>query len=284
VRYGFFPGCAYKTAAGYRESVEALNRALAIQLVEIPDWNCCGATAVFSINSSVALVLSGRLLALADLHGFDEIITVCNACYTTLRKAIHMMEHHPELITEINKHLKTETLQLKRLLPVRHYLDVLANDIPEMRWRKVKQSKSDSDLRVAAYYGCQLTRPWKDQGQPERPDVLEQFLERLGVTVIEHSAKTLCCGASHMIPYAKDCAPLVSRIIREVRKKNGNIIATICPMCQFNLDAGQGRLNIPGTPVAFFTQIVGLALGIDSKDLGIDKLLVPMYKISDNKE
>jgi heterodisulfide reductase subunit B2 len=278
VKYGFFPGCAYQTAAGYKESVDAVNRALGIELVEIKDWNCCGATAAVSVNAGHASHLCARLFALAEAQGFDEIVTVCNACYAALQKACHKIIEAPGLLAQSNERLEKENIRLHRILPVRHYLDVLIEDILPDQWPKKKKTPA-FDRPVAAYYGCQLTRPYGDLSQAQRPDRLEALLRHAGLTVVEHSAKTLCCGASHMIAYAAECHPLISRIMMEIAAKGGAVVATICPMCQFNLDDGQSRLNAPKLPVTYFTQMIGLALGIDSKQLGLGKLLTP-FRIS----
>jgi heterodisulfide reductase subunit B len=134
-------------------------------------------------------------------------------------------------------------------------------------------------MSVAGYYGCQLNRPWNDLGDAQHPTILENFLYRLGFTPIEHSAKTICCGASHTVAYAKDCRTLIGRIIGETQKKGAHMITTVCPLCQFNLDAGQSGLKLPPMPVPYISQLAGLALGLDPSRLGFDKLLVPMTGI-----
>ena len=268
MRYGFFPGCAYKTAAGYKESVDALNHALGIEFVEIGDWNCCGATAFFSLDETDALTLPARIFALAEKQGLKEIVTVCNACYTTLRKAKKILEDSPDKRKKVNARLAGEYLAIDRLPNVRHYLETLFNDLPDEKWPKERHG-----MKVGAYYGCQFSRPWGDIDRPERPVMLDGFLEKLGFTAIQHSAGTLCCGASHAVAYTKECAPLISRIIREIRAKGGEAVATICPLCQFNLDSGKMKGREKPIPVLFFTQLAGLALGIAPERLGLDKLL-----------
>ena len=260
------------------ESVDSLNQALGIELVEISEWNCCGATAFFSINKFKAMALAGRIFALAQALGFSEIVTVCNACYTTLRKANQILIDHPEDLALINNRLKEEGLVIQGPLTVRHYLDVLVNDVSKEVWAQ-NRSEELSNFSVAGYYGCQLTRPWCDLDDPERPVILERFIRRLGFAPVEHSAKTLCCGASHTVAYEKDCRPLISRIIREVHTKGANLVTAVCPLCQFNPDAGQHGLGLPLVPVPYFTQLAGLALGLKPRDLGLKKLIVPMHGV-----
>lgn len=275
MKYGFFPGCAYHSAAGYKQSVEAVNRSLGIELTEISDWNCCGATVFLAVDEFKAVALAGRNFALAQSHGFSEIITGCNACYTTLRKADRILISEPRYLDRINSRLLREGLHIDGSVKIRHYLEVLANDIPFDVWAKNRPAKR-KNISVAAYYGCQLTRPWGDLDHPERPQILERFIERLGFRPVEHSAPTLCCGASHAVPYKRECRPLVSRIIQEVKTKGADVVTTICPLCQFNLDGGQQGDDIPQVPVPYFSQLAGLALGLEPESLGLDKLLVPM--------
>jgi heterodisulfide reductase subunit B len=272
--YGFFPGCAYTTAAGYRESVEAVNRRLGIELIEIADWNCCGATSVFSLNQDDALILTGRLFALAEAQGQEQILTVCNACYTTMRKASQMLEQSPPDLARVNAGLSREGLTLSRLLPVRHYLEILYEDVPAEVW-SAGRPDNIGRIKVAAYYGCQLTRPWADLDHAERPALLDRFFHRLGFQAVDHSARTLCCGASHALPYEKDCRPMIRRIVEEARRRGAHFISTLCPLCQFNLDSLQKPAEAPPIPVPYFSQLAGLALGIPPQHLGFGKLLIP---------
>jgi len=281
MRYGFFPGCSYKSEAGYAESVAAVNQELGIELTELSDWNCCGATAMFSLNETEALAINARLFALANSQGFDQIVTTCNACYTTLKKAKHIFESNPEAIAPINTQLSHEGLSVENLCSVRHYLDVLHNDVAADVWSQ-RASTFNSEFKVAAYYGCQLTRPWADLDQPERPTILDEFITRIGFKTVDHSAKTLCCGASHFFPYEHECGRLIKRIIGEVVRKGAQMITTVCPLCQFNLDSMQAKTSMPSVPVSYFTQLAGLALGFTPRELGMQKLLVPWQQLFDH--
>jgi heterodisulfide reductase subunit B len=273
--YGFYPGCTYETEAVYRESVEAVNQVIGLDLKTIDDWNCCGATSVFSLDQTDGLVLTGRIFALANQQGLDNIVTNCNACYTTLRKAFKLFHEDSELLAEINERLSGQGLTISSLLPVRHLLDVYYNDIDEAAWSQ-NRPKNLNKIKIAAYYGCQITRPWADIDNPEQPTIMERFLKRLGYETIDHSARTLCCGASHVIAYEDDCQKLNERIIKEIKRKGGQIVSTVCPLCQMNLDAAQNKLRGAPVPVPYFTQLAGLALGIDPDKLGLKKLLVSM--------
>ncbi len=273
--YGFFPGCAYQAAAGYQESVDAVCHLLGIELQEIENWNCCGATATFSRSQPEALVLTGRLFALAESQGLGEIVTVCNACYSTLKKAAKMLDRHPELLEETNRVLAAEGLRLKRPLPVKHLLEIMLRDREKLAWPP-GPCQLPEVVKVAAYYGCQLTRPWQDVPQALRPDTLEKLLAAAGLEAVDHSARTLCCGASHAVAYSGQCRALIDRIVNEIKAKGANLVTTVCPLCQFNLDQGQQGRGKDKVPVTYFTQVLGLAFGLPPATLGLRKLLVPL--------
>ncbi len=275
MKYGFYPGCSYKSEAGYKESVEAVCRAIGVDLRELPDLNCCGATSMISMSADDAHRLTARVFALACGKGFDAVVTTCNACYTALRKTRKILEANPGLRTEINQQLASEGLAVTHLPKVRHLLEVFYQDVDGAAWIG-KAPAGIADVPVAAYYGCQLTRPWGDLDHPERPQMLDVFIKRLGYTVVDHSARTLCCGASHFFPYQDQCRFLVEKIIGEARRKGAHMITTLCPLCQLNLDAGQETRKGPPMPIPYFTQLAGLALGISPDKLGLNKLLIPM--------
>jgi heterodisulfide reductase subunit B2 len=278
MRYGFFPGCTYKGSAGYKESTEAVSRILETELVEIDGWNCCGATSYWSLEDLPALVLPARIMALAEKQGFKEVVNVCNACYSTLRKAQDKLAGDDRLMAQVNEALAEESLTYTGGTKVRHYMEVLVNDLEPREIQK--HVKVDlKELTVAPYYGCQLNRPWGDMDDLQHPVMMDRLIETLGAGVAgNYSAKTLCCGAGHMMPYEKNCLPQVTRIISDALAKGARAISTVCPLCQFNVDASQSGIDLPRVPVLFFTQLLGLAFGLGEKDLKLKKLLVPFKK------
>jgi heterodisulfide reductase subunit B len=279
MKYSFFPGCAYHSSAGYKESVDAVCSLLDINLVEISDWNCCGATIFMGTDSIKGYTLCGRIIAIAQLSGSKEIITGCNACYTTLRKAVEIFSKDKKILNIVNKNLSEQNLEIKGNIKIRHLLEIFINDIDE-NIIKSKTTDRYTDTIVAGYYGCQFTRPWGDIDDVENPGMLEKFIKIFKFTPVEHSAKTLCCGASLAVSYADDSSKLISKIIRGIKAKKGELIITICPLCQFNMDSGQKRdPNSQKLPVLFFTQLAGIALGLSEKDLGLNKLLTPIKNL-----
>lgn len=269
----FYPGCSFATSAGYKESTEAVCRQLGIELHQIPDWNCCGATVMFGENKLRALALAARHFALVQTMGFEDLVTGCNACYATLRKAARLLSEDQELFQKTQAVLHDLGLELDRIPKIRHLLEVLVEAMPDSSSDKYKT------LAVGAYYGCQLTRPHQDLDKGNYPEILEHFLSRIGFLVKEHSASTQCCGASHAVIYKNECQGLSHRIIREIENKGAQVITTVCPLCQFNLDQAQNQNNGPGLPVTYFTQLAGLALGLAPAELGLNKLLVAADKV-----
>src|SRR5271157_4856493 len=279
MRYAFYPGCASEhMALAYTQSVKAVAEYLGIELVDIPDWNCCGATEYLALNRLAHYALTARNLALVT-PGIEQIIASCSACYFNLRRTDSNMQEHPELYTAVNAALAAGDLYyIPGTLKIRHILDVFINDIGLETIKSSVVNRLDN-LRVAPYYGCLLSRPKGGFDHPEHPMSMDQLLSALGSTVIDCTMKANCCGG-HM-PHIKAVTAyeLLRRILGDAQKKRANIIAVLCPVCQMNLDAYQEDVNKHfntsfNIPVLFFTQIMGLALGLDPEALGIGKEIV----------
>ena len=274
--YLFFPGCSYNTSAGYRESTEAVCRAVDVRLKEIADWNCCGASAVFSLDREEGAWLAARLAALALSQGGAEIVTGCNGCLSALKKGIRILKSDEHLLEKTGLRLKEENLQLVlenlEQVRVRHLLEVFVQDVPADSWNK---GSFPDKLKVASYYGCLFSRPDGLVDDPEHPVLLDRFIRMVGLDPVEHSLGTSCCGASHSLPHKASSKVLGERIIRGIMIKKADVAATICPLCQFNLDSIQADLGLEPLPILYFTQLAGLGLGLPASSLGLGKLLVP---------
>jgi len=275
--YLFFPGCSYETAAGYRESAEAVCSAVEVELEEIPEWNCCGASAVFSLDRAEGVWLAARLAALAGRLGRLEIVSGCNGCISALKKGKKILLRDKGLLEQVRERLKKESLKLDQAdikeLRVRHLLEVFVHDVPAQSWAK---GSFHCKFRVAPYYGCLFSRPDGEIDDTEHPMLLESFIRLLGLDVVEHSMGTACCGASHSLPHKTAVSGLVERVIRGIQIKNADLAAVICPLCQFNLDSIQANFDLPPLPILYFTQVAGLGMGLPVSSLGLNKLLVPL--------
>ncbi len=269
----FYPGCTLKTAAGYQESIEAVNRVLGVEWPELEDWNCCGATAYFSLDELVALTLAARNIARAE--DYEWVVTPCNACHATLRKARAILAEDLDAREKVKEALKEEGLSYRGRPFIRHILDYYT--LPEVL-EKVESSvvKPLSGVRVAPYYGCQYTRPvtGDETDDAENPRNLDRLLEAIGAEVVDFAAKTWCCGAAQMVGHEDGCLPLINRIMAAAEVAEATVIVAMCPLCQFNLEYGAQKLG-RSIPVLFFTQLMGLAFGIPHTKLGMKKLLIP---------
>ena len=282
--YLLYPGCSMETGAkAYHQSLTAIAAPLGLELAEIDDWNCCGATEYLGINLIPAYALISRNLALAarQANGTRTVVAPCSACYLNLAKADHYMEERPILGERVNEALAAGGLHYEPgSLEIRHLLDVMINDLG-LDTIRARVTRPLRGLRVAPYLGCMVPRPdykkrWSDH---EHPTELDRPLEALGAEVIDFPLKTHCCGG-HMTQIGPDTAyELIRRLLHEADQYKADVIATVCPMCQLNLDAYQRATNRHfhtsyEVPVVFFTQLVGLALDLDPTDLGFGRELV----------
>lgn len=282
--YIFYPGCSMESnAIAYYESLMSVSKPLEMDLQVIDDWNCCGATEYVGISLTPAYALITRNLALANnqANGSKTVVAPCSACYLNLAKADYYMKESPRLNQNVNTALEAGGLNYQPgSLNIRHLLDVMINDIglDEIKQHVVRPL---SGLRVAPYLGCMVPRPdyehrWSDA---EHPTELDLLLKALGAEVIDYPLKTHCCGG-HMTQISPSTAfELIRRLISSADEYDADLMVTLCPMCQMNLDAYQNEMNNHfGTnykmPILFFTQLIGLAFGMDAKALGIGRELV----------
>jgi heterodisulfide reductase subunit B2 len=287
-KYLLYPGCSMESSAkAYCDSLTAIAGPIGLELEEIDDWNCCGATEYLGISLTPAYALISRNLALASkqANGNRTVVAPCSACYLNLAKADYYMQEQPKLGVMVNEALKAGDLAYKPgSLSIRHLLDVIVYDIG-LDTIKSKVVRPLTGLRVAPYLGCMVPRPdyehrWSDH---EHPVELDLLLDALGAEVIDFPLKTHCCGG-HMPHIGPDTAfELIRRLISSAANYETDIMATLCPMCQMNLDAYQGETNQHfGTnyrmPVVFFTQLMGLAFGLEPKELGFGSELVSARK------
>jgi len=283
-KYLFYPGCSMESSAkAYMESINTILEPLDLGFEEIDDWNCCGATEYLGINLIPAYSLIARNLALAakQMNGTRTLVAPCSACYLNLAKADHYMRERPSLGTKVNDALKAGGLQyVPGSLDVRHLIDILVYDIGLEAIRD-KVVHPLTGLRIAPYMGCMLPRPdyqnrWSDH---EHPTELDDLLRALGAEVIDYPLTTSCCGG-HMTQIGPETAfELIRRLVADADDRGAHLMATVCPMCQMNIDAYQNEMNHffdtdYHMPVLFFTQLMGLAFGREPEELGIGTELV----------
>jgi heterodisulfide reductase subunit B len=283
--YNYFPGCSCSEGTGvaYGLSAQAVGKALDIQLMELADWNCCGSTPYGSLDAIGSTCLSARNLALAEKAGGLDVVTPCSSCYVTLNKANSHLKQYPQLRSDVDEALAAANLEYGRDVRVRHMVEVLLEDIqPEAIASKTKTNLSG--LNVAPYYGCQLVRPCLGSDDPECPQSLERLAESVGAKIVPFPFRTQCCGGSLIISEEGLALQLVGKLLDSAQQNGADCIVTACPLCQTNLDAYQSRVNSKfktnhSIPVLFFTQLIGIALGLAPRALGLEKNIVAPVRV-----
>ncbi len=286
MKFAYYPGCSLKSIAPeYAISCEAVSKALGIELVEIPDWNCCGAMdAIYAYNPSLSFSLSARNLALAESMNMD-IVTLCSACFFTLRRANKLLRENSDTKNKVDKMLNTAGIKYTGNINVRHYLAILADDIGFKRISKQVKVPLDG-LKVAPYYGCMLIRPPEivEFDDPEHPRSLDDLVNALGAETVDYVGRIRCCGASLGLTEEHVMMEMTKEILQNAKEAEADCIIVACPMCHFNLDAKQK--NIESTfdteinlPVLYFTQLVGIALGLKPQQLALNKNFVSPSKL-----
>ncbi len=279
MRYAYYPGCSLEaTGRPYQESVEAVAKVLGMELVELEDWNCCGATAYMSVNEFLSFSLSARNLCQAKKTG-DTLVTPCSACFTNLRKTETYMKEFPEMRKKVDEALAEANLRYEGGVVTKHFLQAVVEDVG-IETIKSLVKRPLKDLRVAPYYGCQIVRPYGIEDDADNPTMLDRLVIALGATPTYYPMKTVCCGGSLMGTREDVALRLCRNLLLCAQQDRAECIAVTCPLCQLNLDAYQTAVNkLYGThfnlPIVYFTQLMGIAFGMDTKKLGLTQCIVP---------
>jgi len=281
--YAYFPGCSSEaTAAGLDISAQAIAKPLDMELIELEDWTCCGSTPYGSLDELESIAVAARNLALAEKTGLD-LVTPCSSCFVTLSKANLHLKEHRELMSQVNEALAVANLEYHGDVRVRLLVEVLMNEItPKVIATKVKRPLNG--LKVAPYYGCQEARPNYGFDDPEFPLALDRLVDSLGAEAVPYPLKNHCCGGSLVISEEDLALDLMRKLLANAVNNGAQCITTPCPLCQTNLDAYQSRVNSKfktnyNLPVLFITQLIGVAFGLNSKDLGLKTNIVPPQKV-----
>jgi heterodisulfide reductase subunit B len=273
---GFYPGCSLKgSSREYAESVLTVAKGFDIDLEEISDWNCCGATAAHNMNKELSLALPARILSLAEKQGLKEIVVPCAACYSRLTVTKHELAKDPELrkiVTTANDLEYSGTVEVLNIIQM---LDKYIT--PNLEGRVV----NPFDHKVACYYGCLLVRPHEilKFDREEDPQSMDELMLKTGATPIDWAFKTECCGAGLSVSRTSSVGRLSGKIIRDAVDRGAEAMIVACPMCHSNLDMRRGAINSflgekIEIPVLYATQVLGLALGLDRKALGLQRHFV----------
>jgi heterodisulfide reductase subunit B len=259
MKVAYYPGCSLEgTALEYNQSLEAVSEKLDIELEELKDWTCCGASSAHVTDDKLAVALAGRNLMIADETGLDLMVP-CSACFQRLKSA--------------DKHLKEgETIpgidhQYQGKFNIKHSADLIIETLGEKKIAE-KVVKPLKGLKVVCYYGCLTTRPPKvtDAANPEDPQAMDEILKALGAEVINWSYKTDCCGGNLMLTHTELAKKLVKKLFDMAIEAGADCIVVGCPMCHSNLDTREGSILKENAekynmPVYYFSELMGLAYG-----------------------
>ncbi|MDI6813531.1 MAG: CoB--CoM heterodisulfide reductase iron-sulfur subunit B family protein [Desulfitobacteriaceae bacterium] len=283
MNFAYYPGCSlHASGREYDESTRAVFEALGVGLQEIDDWNCCGTTALPSTNYLFSLLVPARNLALAEQKGQD-VAVACNSCYVSLRRAKTVYEGNPVWRSKMEQALAKIKTNFSGKVQVRHVLDIVVNEIGLERI-SANVKRPLQGLKVVPYYGCQIARPLNEFAHPELPTEMDRLLKTLGAKVLRYDHKTKCCGGSHITTKEADTLGLNQELLDEAQMRGAEAIVVSCPLCQLNLDAYQEKINQRFNtnyqiPVIYFTQLLGAAIGVPLKKLGLNRNLVPAKRL-----
>lgn len=269
MKYAYYPGCSLKsTAKEFDESARAVCQQLDVQLEEIDGWVCCGASSGHSLDRWVSLALPARNMAIAEKSGLD-VAVCCAACFLRLMHTRHEVQADEKVRANVEKLIGMPYQAKQR---VRHLLDIIGNEVG-MEALQAKVKRPLSGLKVASYYGCYLVRPPKvtHLDDPENPVLMDNIIKALGAEPVDWPGKVDCCGGSLSLTTRKVVTRLVGDIGESARAAGADVIATACPLCQANLDSRQAS---NGLPVLYFTELIGLALGLPGVGKWLGKHLI----------
>ncbi len=283
MKFGYYPGCSlHATAREFSESLLELVQALEVQLEEVDDWACCGASSAHATNHLLGVALPARTLAIAEGQGLDNIVAPCAACYGRLAGAAHEVDGDPALRSEVAGILERPLEHPPEIINVVGFLQQLGPAIRD------KLAKPLEGLRVACYYGCLLVRPHKVTGfdDPEQPESMEQVCAAVGAEPVTWNKRLECCGAGFSLSRTGSVIRMGREILADARAAGAEVVVVGCPMCHSNLDMRQPAMNKgqPGAddlPILYITELVGLALGLDAKAMGLHRHYVSTKPLLD---
>lgn len=274
MKVSYFPGCTLNTTGkGFDNAVRASAAALGLDLVELPDWNCCGATYPLIVDNMLELAAPAHVLVSALKQG-PLLTTACTTCYNVLKRTNKFIREHPDERDRVNAFIEAE---YTGDVEVKDILHLLRDDVGFDTVR-AHVTQPLNGLKVAAYYGCMVLRPPTEVAydDPDHPQSLDDLMAALGATPVDYPHKNECCGAYLAVQAPEVTREMVYTILRSAQAAGAQAVVTNCPLCQFNLDKqqavmSQSHANYRAIPVYYFSQLMGLALGLDAGGYGWER-------------
>jgi heterodisulfide reductase subunit B len=285
-KVAYYPGCALEgTAHAYDRSTRQVGKALGLDLVEVPNWNCCGAMEAKNVDPKLQTYLSSRVMSIAaNRMKMDVVMAPCNGCYHNLKKAEYDLAHDPQSAEVVGRLARNagDTAYRPGQVETIHALDWIKSAIGEEGLRE-RVRGGLKGLRVANYYGCMYTRPRhifpeKDAGagseSTAKPHYMDDLLAAAGAENVEFALKTACCGGAHTLSDSDLSTRLVLNILQAAEAAGAEVIATECPTCHSGLEMHQVRAEKKlgrrtEVKIIYFTQLLGIALGLSPRQVGL---------------
>lgn len=285
IKFALYPGCAAKGATPelYQSTMAIIGR-LGIEVVELAAASCCGAGVIAEADPQAALALNARTFAQAEQLGLD-VMTICGTCQGVMSGANKRLKQEPGLLDRINTLLKPEGLAYRGTVQVKHLLWVIVRDIGLQELRRQVRVPF-KDFRVAPFYGCYILRPSWDLGfdDPENPVSLEKVIQAVGGDSVTYAGRTKCCGFPIILEKEPIAVAMAGANLKEAKDQGADLLVTPCPLCHMSLDiyqerAGKAVSTRLDLPILHLPQLIGLAMGIPAKDLGLARHLIPVGSI-----
>jgi heterodisulfide reductase subunit B len=272
--YLYFPGCTlYTKAKNFDQTARECSELLGFELKELKTWTCCGATFPLATDNVMALLPPARILANAREQG-TALTTLCAVCYNVIKRTNRLIQTDGEKRDKINQFMEKSYQGDLRIL---HYLEILKKDIGFSKLKE-RVKKNLAGLKAAPYYGCMLLRPFDEMefDDKERPTIFEEFLEALGAEATPFPLKIECCGSFQSVGAPEVATECAYKILGSAIKNGAEVLVSTCPMCTFNIDHKQADirqkyLDFKEVPVFYFTQLLGIAMGLDDQKLGFEQ-------------
>jgi heterodisulfide reductase subunit B len=278
MKYAYYPGCSlHSTAKEYDRSLRAVCEKVGIELEEVKNWICCGSSWAHPTSKLLSLALPLKNLAEIEKSGLSEVIVPCAACFSRFKIAQHEINSEPQLAAEVEGIIEHK---FRSGVKVYHPLDILSNNTGISRLAELVKNDL-SGLKVVCYYGCLLTRPPKvmEFDVCEYPQSMDKILQAVGISTLDWSYKTDCCGASFALTKTEIVLKLSRDILEGVKSVGADAIVVACPLCHMNLDTRQEEIEkryqtTYRLPIFYFTQLMGLAFGVSAEKLLLKRHMV----------
>jgi heterodisulfide reductase subunit B len=275
----YFPGCTLNTTAkGFDNAVRSSAAALGVELAELPEWNCCGATFPLLVDNALDLIGPTDILYKAGQEG-QRLATACTTCYNVVKRTNRALKEDGDMLEKVNYFLDHDS-DYEGSVEVFDVVHIMRDDVG---WDRVQQAvkKPLEGLRVAAYYGCMVVRPPDEVAydDPDNPNSLDDMLVALGGQRVDWPHKTECCGAYLAVKSPQVTQEMSYMVLSSAIRNEAELVVTNCPLCQFNLDKQQQTMSqryagYDPVPVLYYAQLLGLALGLDGSDFDLDRTYV----------